>query len=91
MFMQTNTDTETNIAGAMLIEAIESANPVQVDTLWSILKYKEIGILRKVKCMSEVLDLNTSAVIDELPTDEEGRVLDYKTRHMIHDVLIKVS
>ena len=56
MFMQTNTDTETNIAGAMLIEAIESANPVQVDTLWSILKYKEIGILRKVKCMSEVLD-----------------------------------
>lgn len=73
------------------MEAIEIASPIQVDTLWSILKYKEIGILRKVKCMSEVLRLNPSEVIDELPTDEEGRVLDYKTRHMIHDVLIKVS
>ena len=89
--MQTNTDIQINTAGAILVEAIESANPVQVDTLWSILKYKEIGILRKVKCMSDVLHLNTSAVINELPTDEEGRVLDYKTRHMIHDVLIKVS
>lgn len=89
--MQTNTDIETNTTGATLMEAIESANPVQVDTLWSILKYKEIGILRKVKCMSDVLDLNTHTVINELPTDEDGRVLDYKTRHMIHDVLIKVS
>ena len=87
--MQTKTDTKTT--GDTLIKAIETANPIQVDTLWSILKYKEIGILRNVKCMSEVLHLNTPAVINELPTDEEGRVLDYKTRHMIHDVLIKVS
>ena len=41
--------------------------------------------------MSEVLRLNTPAIIEELPTDDEGRILDYKTRHMIHDVLIKVS
>jgi len=85
-----NTDTTQEI-GTTLVNAIKDANPVQVDTLWSILKYKEIGILRKVKCMSEVLHLNTGAVINELPTDDEGRVLDYKTRHMIHDVLIKVS
>jgi len=26
-----------------------------------------------------------------LPKDDEGRVLDYKTRHMIHDILIQVS
>ena len=89
--MQTNTDMQPQTIGAILMEAIEIASPIQVDTLWSILKYKEIGILRKVKCMSEVLRLNTSEVINELPTDEEGRVLDYKTRHMIRDVLIKVS
>ena len=85
---------DTNIthnSGATLMNAIRDASPVQVDTLWSILKYKEIGILRKIKCMSEVLQLNTGSVIDELPTDDEGRVLDYKTRHMIHDVLIRVS
>lgn len=87
--MNTTENVTTN--GATLLSAIESANSVQVDTLWSILKYKEIGILRKVKCMSDVLRLDTSSVIDELPTDEEGRILDYKTRHMIHDVLIKNS
>ena len=87
--MNTTENVTTN--GATLLSAIESANPVQVDTLWSIFKYKEIGILRKVKCMSDVLRLDTSSVIDELPTDEEGRILDYKTRHMIHDVLIKNS
>ena len=88
--MQTQIN-KSSTGSATLIQAIETANPVQVDTLWSILKYKEIGILRKVKCMSEVLHLNTPTVIDELPTDDEGRILDYKTRHMIHDVLIKVS
>jgi hypothetical protein len=88
--MQTNTNVIPDGA-ATLIDAIKDADPVQVDTLWSILKYKEIGILRKVKCMSHVLQLNSSLVIEELPCDDEGRVLDYKTRHMIHDTLIKVS
>jgi len=85
------TQVNKNTCSEALIQAIKSANPVQVDTLWSILKYKEIGILRKVKCMSEVLRLNTPAIIEELPTDDEGRILDYKTRHMIHEVLIKIS
>jgi hypothetical protein len=83
--------TTNNDNGATLLSAIETAAPVQVDTLWSILKYKEIGILRKVRCMSDVLRLDSNSVIDELPMDDEGRILDYKTRHMIHDVLIKVS
>jgi|TARA_R110000824_G_scaffold313516_2_gene500335 hypothetical protein len=83
--------TINNNDGATLLSAIETADPVQVDTLWSILKYKEIGILRKVRCMSDVLRLDSNSVIDELPMDDEGRILDYKTRHMIHDVLIKIS
>jgi len=83
--------TTNNDNGATLLSAIETAAPVQVDTLWSILKYKEIGILRKVRCMSGVLRLDSNSVIDELPMDDEGRILDYKTRHMIHDVLIKIS
>ena len=83
--------TINNNDGATLLSAIETADPVQVDTLWSILKYKEIGILRKVRCMSDVLRLDSNSVIDDLPMDDEGRILDYKTRHMIHDVLIKIS
>ena len=84
-------DNNSSHNGSTLMSAIEKATPVQVDTLWSILKYKEIGILRKVKCMSDVLHLDTNNVLDELPADQEGRLLDYKTRHMIHDTLIKVS
>ena len=83
-------ETETD-APAMLVSAIESANSEQVDTLWSILKYKEIGIFRKIKCMTHVLGLDFTQVVEDLPKDDEGRVLDYETRHMIHDILIKVS
>ena len=83
-------ETQTD-APPMLVTAIESANSEQLDTLWSILKYKEIGIFRKIKCMTQVLGLDFTQLVDNLPKDDEGRVLDYRTRHMIHDILIKVS
>lgn len=76
---------------AALLSAIGSATPEQIDTLWSILKYKEIGIYRKVKCMASVLGLNFEKVVTDLPKDDSGRILDYKTRHMIHDTLIENS
>ena len=88
--MSATLETKTD-APDMLVSAIESANSEQRDTLWSILKYKEIGIFRKVKCMTHVLGLDFTQILDALPKDDEGRVLDYKTRHMIHDILIKVS
>ena len=39
--MQTDTKM-TEKVGTTLIKAIEDANPIQIDTLWSTLKYKEI-------------------------------------------------
>ena len=81
----------TQTQSVALLSAISSATPEQIDTLWSILKYKEIGIYRKVKCMTSVLGLNFDNVLTELPKDDNGRILDYKTRHLIHDTLIKHS
>jgi len=81
-------NTTTNIT---LLDTINQANEAQVDSLWAILKYKEIGIYRKIACMCEVLDMDFDSAIEGLPQDEEGRVLDYKTRHLIHDTLIGVS
>jgi len=75
----------------VFLNAITKATPEQVDTLWSILKYKEIGIYRKIKCMSSVLGLDFDKILTDLPKDETGRILDYKTRHLIHDTLIKNS
>lgn len=79
------------VTPAALLSAIGSATPEQIDTLWSILKYKEIGIYRKVKCMASVLGLNFEKIVTDLPKDDSGRILDYKTRHMIHDTLIENS
>ena len=85
------TTVETEATETTLTQAINNANDVQVDGAWAILKYKEIGIYRKVACISELLDINFREVVDELPQDEDGRILDYKTRHIIHDALIAVS
>ena len=61
-----------------LLDTINQANEAQIDSLWAILKYKEIGIYRKIACMCEVLDLDMELAMEGLPQDEEGRVLDYK-------------
>ena len=72
-------------------ESISKATTSKIDTLWAILKYKEIGIYRKVKCMSEVLNADFDILVGELPSDSSGRILDQRSRHAIHDVLIKYS
>jgi hypothetical protein len=69
---------------------VSYANPSQVDCLWAILKYKEIGILRKIKCMGEVLGFD-ELTIHEFPKDENGRLLDHECRHLIHDLLLQRS
>lgn len=74
-----------------LVGAINKASEAQVDASWAILKYKEIGIYRKIACLSQLLNVQFNDVLSELPQDEEGRILDYKTRHIIHDALIGVS
>ena len=74
-----------------LLQALEASTEAQVDAVWGILKYKEIGIYRKVASMCEVLNLDFEEVVAEFPTDEEGRVLAHKTRHLIHDRLLEVS
>ena len=74
-----------------LFVSLSNANSVEVDASWAILKYKEIGIYRKVACLSSLFNLDCEVVLDKLPKDEEGRLLDYKTRHLIHDTLLLVS
>jgi hypothetical protein len=74
-----------------LFISLSNANSVEVDASWAILKYKEIGIYRKVACLSSLFNLDFEVVLNTLPKDDEGRLLDYKTRHLIHDALLLVS
>ena len=82
---------DTTLQKNELLNSISNANSVQVDASWAILKYKEIGIYRKVACLSSLFHVEFERVLDTLPKDEEGRLLDYKTRHLIHDALLLVS
>jgi hypothetical protein len=74
-----------------IANAILKSNSAQVDCLWAILKYKEIGILRKVKCMAEVLHFDLDLACKELPINDNGFIVDYKSRHLIHDILLERS
>ena len=47
--------------------------------------------MRKLKSMSALLDIDSLRVIDEAPQDEEQRIIDYKTRNQIHEILLEVS
>ena len=74
-----------------ILEAIKDADEVEVDALFALLKYHSIGILRKLKCMALILDIDEETVLNEAPKDAEGRIFDHQTRHAIHDELIVVS
>jgi hypothetical protein len=74
-----------------ILEAIKDSDEVEVDALFGLLKYSEIGIMRKLKCMALVLDLDEDQVLEEAPKDANGRILDHETRHAIHEVLLKQS
>ncbi len=71
-----------------LITIVKKTNDVEADAIWAILKYKNIGILRKVMCICRVLNLEPQDVLGTLPKDENGRFLDKPTRKLIHDALI---
>ena len=74
-----------------LIEAIKDAEEVEIDATWAILKYQKIGILRKLKVLALIFNLDEDEIIEQAPKDSNGRILDHITRHQIHDELIKVS
>lgn len=75
-----------------LLTAIsESEDLAEIDSTWAILKYKSLGIFKKLKCLALIYCLEESDVLDEAPKDSNGRILDKETRTAIHDTLIKAS
>ena len=62
-----------------------------MDALWAILKYRDMGILRKVYAMCEVLGLDKDEVVSNLPQDENGRIYDSKNRFLLSRALLGQS
>lgn len=69
--------------------AVLNCSDAVFDALWAILKYKEIGIARKISSIAEILDLDKSSVMEYAVLAGDGRVLDKETRNVIHSLLIK--
>ena len=79
------------VQGNLLIQAIGKANQAQLDALWAILKFRNMGILRKVLAMCEVLNLNSENIVRSLPQDENGRIFDSKSRYILSQALIEAN
>lgn len=75
----------------VLFQKISKANEYQIDALWAILKYRDMGILRKIFAMCEVLGLDKDEVVSSLPQDENGRVYDSKNRFLLSRALLKAT
>lgn len=69
--------------------AVEECSDAVYDSLWAILKYKEIGITRKINSMSEILGIDKAYILEYAEFTEDNRILDKQTRQNIHEVLIK--
>lgn len=74
-----------------LLETIKQADEVEIDACWMIIRDRKNGILRKLRCLALVLDIEEEIVLQEAPKDENGRILDRETRHAICEVLVSVS
>ena len=75
----------------LLFKKISEANEHQMDALWAILKYRDMGILRKILAMCEVLGLDKEEVISNMPQDENGRVYDSKNRFLLSQALMQAN
>ena len=76
---------------SLLESSLKQASVTQIDACWAILKYKDMGILRKVRCISFVLDIDYDTFLKECPSSNEGRIYDQHTRNMIDASLKKYS
>ena len=72
----------------LLFNKIGEANEYQMDALWAILKYRDMGILRKIFAMCEVLGIDKNEVVSNLPQDENGRIYDSKNRFLLSRALL---
>jgi hypothetical protein len=75
-----------------LLTAIEeSDDSSELDCLWAVIREKKFGIKRKILCFCLILGLEESEILDQAPKDKDGRILDYESRHIISQSLVKAS
>ena len=74
-----------------LIEAIERSDLIDQDTLWSILKRKDLNIKKKLQCMARVCGVDIEKTLEGAVKKEDGWILDFENRAMIHEALLRAG
>lgn len=74
-----------------LIEEIGRSDEVTLDCLFSLLRERKFGVMRKVKGFSFILDIEEEIALNEAAKDESGRLLDHVNRHSLADALVARS
>jgi hypothetical protein len=72
-----------------LLNAITEADEAKLDSAFAVLKYREIGILRKARCWALIFGVDENDLLDSLPKASDSRILDKISRTMVHEELIK--
>ena len=73
-----------------LKEKLEKSSDAQLDGVWIILR-SNVGILRKLKVIAELLQIAVESLTKDLPKDEKGFILDKESREIIHKILLPES
>lgn len=73
-----------------LKEKLEKSSDAQLDGVWIILR-SNVGILRKLKVIAELLQIAVESLTKDLPKDENGFILDRESREIIHKILLPES
>lgn len=79
------------------LKAVSNCDEVQLDLAFAALKYRELGILRKIRCFAFIFFAqkpdsfarDEAELIESMPATTDGRVLDKPSRTLVHDALIE--
>lgn len=76
-----------------LLYQIKNSDGIERDIAWCILKRKDpkFKIRRKLICLASLFEVNEDEVLDEAAKDEEGWILDFENRDVIHNALIEAA
>jgi hypothetical protein len=69
---------------------IKEASDTQLDGIWVTLR-SDVNILRKLKIICALLNLNIEDLKNILPKNENGYILDRESREFIHKILLPES
>lgn len=72
-----------------ILNKILNASEEQLDTAFAVLKYPQIGILRKIKCFSMIFGIDFDELLSILAKTSDDRILNKKSKDIMRNLLLE--